>query len=188
MNMKIFQNIRNRKKKISFFLGVANTLILAMPFVAFGEAPTSYIHLVPLPGVTAGIIENVPAFLNQLVGITIGAGSILAVIMIGVGGIEYMASDAVFSKDEARKRMSDAVIGLLILLGSYVLLYTINPDIVNLNIFRNAEQLDPLNLSAPSPGGAIQPRPYQATPEGHCLYGGAYYAGKCIDKSLIPNL
>lgn len=49
------------------------------------------------------------------------------------GGIEWMtAGDNQSRVSDARARMKGAVLGLIILLGSYVLLNTINPDLVNL--------------------------------------------------------
>lgn len=56
-------------------------------------------------------------------------------------GIEWMtAGDNSGRMSDARSRIKDAVIGLLILLGSYIILNTINPDLLTLK--RNIIQVD----------------------------------------------
>jgi len=64
----------------------------------------------------------------------IAAAVILALIMIIWGGIEYMTSDAWFNKEEAKKKINDSLMGLGLALISYVLLYIINPCLVNFNL------------------------------------------------------
>jgi len=63
---------------------------------------------------------------------------VLAVFMITVGGFEYMLSGAANTKSDALKKIQDAVWGLLLALVAYLLLYTIDPNLVS-----------PSNLSIP---------------------------------------
>ena len=65
------------------------------------------------------------------------AGSILAVLYIMVGGLQYLTAGGSGRGQQGQKMMTDALTGLALLLGSYVILYTINPQLVALN---------PLNL------------------------------------------
>lgn len=58
-------------------------------------------------------------------------GSILAAVMIIVSGIRILVSAGGEGKVEGYKRIGEIVIGLAILWGSYSILYTINPDLVN---------------------------------------------------------
>ena len=63
----------------------------------------------------------------------------LAVIKIALGGFEWMtASDNATTRSKARVSITGALFGLGILLATTVVLYTINPDIVKLNIFQDA--------------------------------------------------
>jgi lipoprotein-anchoring transpeptidase ErfK/SrfK len=50
--------------------------------------------------------------------------------MIVVGGIQYMGDESIFGKTEGKKKIWAAILGLLIALGSYALLKTINPDLL----------------------------------------------------------
>ena len=67
------------------------------------------------------------------IGISIAAA--LAVIMIIIGGIQYMSSDAIGGKEDGKNRITSALWGLLLALASYLILYTINPDLLSTNLF-----------------------------------------------------
>jgi hypothetical protein len=69
-------------------------------------------------------------YLNIMIRIVIGIAAVLAMIMIVVGGIQYMTSELISSKEEGKKRISNAILGLIIALGSYVLLFMVNPDLL----------------------------------------------------------
>ncbi len=70
-------------------------------------------------------------YLNMIFKIAIGLCGALAVIMIVVYGIAYMGDESVFGKTEAKHKIMGSIFGLLLALGAYVLLNTINPDFVN---------------------------------------------------------
>ncbi len=111
---------------------------------------SSYKLIAPLPGLLPETIvirdkggkSGLGDYLNKLytAGVAIATG--LAVLMIVVGGIQYVSSDAISGKSDGIKRIQDALIGLLLAFMSYLLLNTINPDLV-----KNDLQLDdaPLN-------------------------------------------
>lgn len=57
-------------------------------------------------------------------------GAALGVLIYGA--ILWTLSEAVTSKEEAKKWITGAIWGLVLLLGAYLILYTINPDLVNI--------------------------------------------------------
>ena len=73
-------------------------------------------------------------YLNLMIKIFIGICAVLAVIMIVMGGMEYMTSELISNKEEGKKRITGAIFGLLLALGAYTLLYTINPDLLNTDL------------------------------------------------------
>ncbi len=69
-------------------------------------------------------------YLNVILKIAIGLCGALAVIMIVINGIVWMGSDSVFGHTEAKQRIGAAIGGLILALGAYMLLNTINSDLV----------------------------------------------------------
>lgn len=64
------------------------------------------------------------------------AGVIVATVMIMIGGVQYMIGRGSDKVDSAKKRITGAVIGMVLLLGSYVILYTVNPQLTLLQDVR----------------------------------------------------
>ncbi len=120
--------------------------ILAAPLLALGQGgsgDTGYIPLEPLPGIsTAGQPVNIDNFLQGLLTFGIGIAAALAVIMIIVGGFQYLSTDAWFQKSEGRQRILNAILGLLLAIGAWVILNTINPNLVNLSVTFDRPDID----------------------------------------------
>jgi len=70
-------------------------------------------------------------FLGNVFSFGIAAAVVLALIMIIWGGIEYMTTDSWQNKDDGKKRIQDALLGLGLALISYLILFTINPCLVD---------------------------------------------------------
>ncbi len=64
----------------------------------------------------------------------ISFSSVLAVLMITLGGFEYMLGESVHTKEQGVSHIQSAIIGLLILLFSYVALFIVNPQLLNLDL------------------------------------------------------
>ena len=94
---------------------------------------TGYKLLAPIPGLEVAP-KNLGDYINTILKIAIGLCAALAVIMIVIGGITYMGTESIFGKTEAKSQITKAILGLLIALGSYAILNTINPDFLNTNI------------------------------------------------------
>ena len=80
-------------------------------------------------------VKDVGEYINDLYIWLVGALGILAVVMIMVGGVQWMFAAGNVSKiNVAKKRISDAFLGLLLCAFSFLILYTINPALVNLEM------------------------------------------------------
>ena len=85
-------------------------------------------------------------------------GGVLALGAIVYGGILYAASAGDPSKQsEGREWIWSALIGLLLLAGAYIVLYTINPDLVNLTLPQLTMINIPTSTSSSGPGNGTQP-------------------------------
>jgi hypothetical protein len=101
-----------------------------------------YNLLQPLPGVgsvynpisTPGQPTNLSSYLNPMITVFIGICAVLAVVMILFGGIEYMTSELISSKEAGKERIRNALLGLVLALGAWTILYTINPNLLNSDI------------------------------------------------------
>jgi hypothetical protein len=122
-------------------------LILIMGMVVMGslftiqvsaQTPTNsneYTVLAPLPGVgdkggTTTLQDYVPAIFK----LAIGLSAAFAVLMIVIGGFQYMSTDAIMKKENGKKRIQNAVFGLVLVIGAWLILYTINPNLLTLNL------------------------------------------------------
>src|SRR3990172_13243895 len=71
----------------------------------------------------------------------ISVGAILAVIMLIVAGLQMMtASEG--QRTAAKERIQNALLGLLLLVGVFLILHTINPDLLNLKINTDGLKVD----------------------------------------------
>lgn len=88
-----------------------------------------YTLLAPIGKLTVAP-DNIGDYFNTIFLIAIGLCGALAVIMIVIGGVQYMGDESIFGKTEAKSKIMSAILGLLIALGAYALLNTINPDLL----------------------------------------------------------
>ena len=133
------------------------------------KAPASYTPLAPLPGVSGA--PDPGTYFNRMIQLAIGIAGILSVLMIVVGGAEYLGSEAFTSKEAGVKKMQAAVWGLLLAIASWIILNTINPELVRLNF----GMINPLNIkkevSAPPPSNIVERQIEKATEaEGDTTY------------------
>ena len=74
--------------------------------------------------------SSLPSLLGTVFNLGIAVAVVLALIMIILGGIEYMTTDAWTKKEEGRQRITDALLGLGLALVCWLLLDIINPTLV----------------------------------------------------------
>lgn len=90
-------------------------------------------------------------FLEWLFKFGFGVAVILSVLMIVIGGIEYIFSAVnVEKRSDAKKRINQAIFGLLLAAMSWLILYTINPDLT-----KNVLNIESVNVG--NDGGGNPP-------------------------------
>lgn len=113
--------------------------------------PDCYELLAPLPGLEAiGVVAtnsndekindglyvtgfSLGFWVNRIVMVTIGFIGLIAVVMIIIAGVQYMTTEAAGGKSNAKEKITNALIGLVIALGIFVLLSTINPNLLDID-------------------------------------------------------
>ena len=96
---------------------------------------------------------NIGDYFNWILTVGIGLCGVLAVVMFVIGGIQYMGDESIFGKTKGREQMFSALLGLLIALGSYALLNTINPNLLGaggVNIKSVSGAISPTDTSSGS--------------------------------------
>jgi hypothetical protein len=116
--------------KILFFFFVLISISNFSLLIA--NAASDYQPLAPIPGFVDSPISthDLNGYLNGMfkLGIAIAVG--LAVVMIIIGGVQYMSTDAIGGKSDGRARITAAITGLVVALGSYMLLNTLDPNLL----------------------------------------------------------
>ena len=109
-------------------------ILISLPSIIFAAGYT-YTPLLTIQTPGGGTLNNpnILEYLKNIYTFAIAIAGGLAVIKIVYGGIQYMLSDVVTNKTNAKNEITSAVIGLLVALGSATLLYTINPALLTLN-------------------------------------------------------
>ena len=107
--------------------------------------------MVNIPGLPMdGEPIGLRGYLAALFYISIGVAALLAVVKLVIAGARYMLSDVANTKEAAKADIRGAIIGLLIILATYIILNTINTQILEGNI-----ALEPFKIGVidwPEPG------------------------------------
>ncbi len=129
----------------------------------------TYVPLEPLPGVNQTGI-NFSAFVSGMFRLLITLGALFAVLMMVIAGIGYMIAESGVSINQAKTRMWAALYGLLLLTACWLILYTINPNLLRFDLF-NRDVPAVANSGAPpssaptypDSSGRVQPSTGSAT-------------------------
>lgn len=142
-------------KKVSLFA----LLFLFLGFAPHVFAQSDFTALAPIPGLTQGVTadsSSLPAFFNNLYKYAIGLAAVLAVIMIIWGGLEISTQDSVSKQGAGRERITQAIIGLVLVLSPVLVFSIINPNILNLSL--GLKQLDTV-AGTPTSSPYVSPTP-----------------------------
>lgn len=174
------------KTKINNFLKLLLFVLVFFFTYSSSYAQTTpmrdYNVIAPLPGTSVPCTDssgrpsectNLNRYLPTAFNLTVGIAVALAFIMITFGGVTYATSDSLSGTQKGREYITNAIIGLLLVIGSYVILYTINPNILNFSILIPRPRV---TSSAPT----VTP----VTPIGSCAGGGCLpFAGTGLPAS-----
>lgn len=180
-------NLKLKVSKNSALFLVILFLLLGSAGLVQAETAYEYTVLAPLPGTTNDTCDtsdpNNPGcktvlekYLPGLFNLAIGISAAFAVLMIVIGGFQYMSTDALQKKQDGRERIKNAILGLFLVIGAWIILYTINPNLLNLNL-----SIEPVSIAptATSPETLSAPPP----PDGKVDVGSVVVA----TKATCPN-
>ncbi len=131
--------VRKIRKKFFIFLAV----FAVLSFFLFGYFEVmaqgyNYEPMEKIPGFESDEEKyDFPSFILNLYKFGIWTIGIAALLMIIIGGFNYIASVNIGNTsktDTAKKMIIDAVSGLILAMFAYLLLFVINPDLVKINL------------------------------------------------------
>ena len=155
------------------------TLLLTLPFSALAAAPT-YTLLAPL-GPLSGAVD-LSTYLNGIMLVTIGVAGVLAVVMIVICGIQMIGSPSVSQKSASKECITNAILGLLLAAGSWIILNTINADLLKSDMTLGALPTPAAVVGAP----VIEANP--TAPGWYFKYGSVLTGDKRFSKSLTGEM
>lgn len=154
------------------------------PLTVFAGDSATYNLMAPIGNTLTGSVD-LSTYLQGAVKVIIGLAGVLAVLMLVICGIKTMGNPSVAAKSEAKECIANAIFGLLLALGAWMLLNTINPQILSGDLSMG-------NVAPPvsAPAGAPQTLPpgiYQASPGTSCQPVAGKMA-QVMPPSYCPNL
>jgi len=118
------------------FYNLTHPSVTVSPSATNPDSNGTYQPLALLPGLDTldFSTDSCPLgnYLNIMIKIIIGLVAVIAMVMIVMGGLEYMTSELISSKESGKGKIINAIVGLLIALASYLILNTLNPNLLNL--------------------------------------------------------
>ncbi len=111
-------------------------LTVALGGWALVASAQEYIPLVTLPGVTTeGVAVSMGAYLAGAMKFVVALAGLIAILMAIIGGTQYVAAGiSPNAKSDAKEQIFGSLIGLALILTSYLLLNSINPKLVSFNL------------------------------------------------------
>ena len=118
-------------KKYKTIFSIVLFVILSFTFTTtFAIEKMTYNQLEP--GVFGGTdTTDLGTYIGNMFDLLIAIAVVLAVVMIIIGGFEYMTTDSWQKKSDGIKRIKDAFWGLGLALAAYLILWTINPCLID---------------------------------------------------------
>jgi hypothetical protein len=163
-------------------------IVLLLPVVALAQ----YKPLVGIPGVDPNADFN--AYINALYTISIGIAALLAVIKIIIAGVKWMLTDIVTSKQEAKSDITNATIGLIIVIAAVLILNVINPNLTTTSVFvsqinERAPSVTPTESAGPplNPGEEQVSLPNTPESEQNCTDPQGQYRGTWYETNNADN-
>ena len=138
---------------------------------------------------STGIISGLPQYINIAYKYALGIGVIVMIVVIVFSGIQWMLSGVVSSINNSKDRIKNAALGLLLLFGANTILYTINPQLLNMKLPpMHAIRPEKFEVAATgNEGDRCDPGEANACaakgPNFKCKPTGYYVSSKCVSQA-----
>lgn len=177
---------------MKYFSKIIVFLLISLGVGIFVANAQGYTPLAPLPGTFTGAegseTTNIETYLPGMIKLLIALGGALAVLFAIIGGVQYVAASINPSaKTDAIEKVQHALLGLAIILSSYLLLNSINPNLVRFDFKLPPVGTTVLEKYKSTGGGSVSvscPNPNNAS--GACCPSGVECVA-CNDCSTVAS-
>ena len=143
--------IKNKKALLIFLVPFLFCALIAVPEVQAQVTGLDYKLLEKIPG-TEGTGSDLPGYVSALYKMALIVVTLSAVLMLSVGGFMYLTSAGnTAAMGSAKTIIFDSLIGLVIALSAWLILYVINPDLVKVSL-SNLPQVTPVGTDGTTTG------------------------------------
>jgi uncharacterized membrane protein YgcG len=140
--------MKNNHKKIFGLLFIISVYFLQFGVYIANAAMVNFTPLAPLPNIPATGV-SLSEYIAVIFKIGLGLAGVFAVLMIVIAGIEYIGGASKPStREDARKKIWNAIWGLIIALIAWLLLNAINP-----NLLKTGLNIQPTTATSGGSGG-----------------------------------
>ena len=157
-----------------------------------------YTVLAPLPGTLSNNCETedevdckttLEKYLPGMFKLAIGLAAAFAVLMIVIGGFQYMSTDALQKKEDGKNRIWNSIKGLVLVIGAWLILNTINPNLLTLNLNIESVNIKPAAGGSGSitPGGSGGPTTSDILDEQYEIDNNNQILGQLKAINITPN-
>lgn len=166
-----------RKNAYGLFLTLLLAGLGAKEVFAAGYEP-----LVHIPGLPEGGVIDISAYLVGIYNFLLSIVGIVSVIMLIIGGMRYItAAGNSGAVSDAKNTIWSAISGLLLAILSWVIVFTINPDVLYLRQPGAEFENNPVNVS-------LFGRCYSSFSGNTCVCNDGYTAQSILTESVCQDL
>lgn len=98
-------------------------------------AAYDYTPMQPIPGTDANSSKDFPGYVMAIYKFAIWTVGIAALFMVTIGGFMYFSAAGNTSRlEKAKTVITDALLGVILVLTAWLLLNTINPDLTTIDL------------------------------------------------------
>lgn len=80
------------------------------------------------------IVQGFSDYISKAYNYLLGISVTIVIVMVMIGGLQYVLSAGTGNIQKAKERISNAIIGFMLLSFAYVILFTVNPNLVSLRL------------------------------------------------------
>jgi hypothetical protein len=161
---------------MKYFLLILISIVCLSSFIAppkvMAQQNFEYTVLAPLPGTTSctdaqiaagnteGCKTDIKRYLEGFFKLLIGISVAFTVLNIVIGGFEYMTVENFSGKSNAKNRITSSLQALVLVIVSWVVLDTINPNLIrnlnlNIEVVNTAERFGSGGMLTETPTGSV---------------------------------